>query len=167
MRRTFALLAALTFVASTANAQTNSASVNATATVLQPLNIALAAGTGIDFGNVYPGTAPAAIAATSGAKFTVAGHAGAEVNFVYTLPATLAGATLGWSQCIDTNDNAGDGCAISSAAPSSSALTFTGNLSGTGAAQVWLGASLGTVPANQAAGAYSATVDITVNYTGN
>jgi len=167
MRRTFALLAALALVASTAQAQ-NTANVTATATVVTPLTLSLASGA-IDFPTVFPGTTPAAIAPASGAKLVAAGYNTAQVDCRFTaLPATLddgLGNTLGISfqYCLDNDDSAA-ACAQSGTA--ASATPYLINLAG-GGAQLWLGATLSAVPVAQAAGAYSGTVTVSVNYTGS
>ena len=166
MRRFLAALA-LAFVATTAQAQ-NTANVDATATVVSPLTLTLSSGA-IDFGNVFPGTTPAAITPASGAKFVAAGYASAEVDFQFTtVPASLSdGANnlgITFQYCVDNDDDAA-ACAVSGSAATGVANVV--NLTAGGAAQLWLGATLAAIPANQPAGSYTGQVSLQVNYTGN
>jgi hypothetical protein len=166
MRRSLSLLA-LALVATTAQAQ-NTANVTATATVVTPLTLTLSSGA-IDFGNVFPGTTPAAIAPASGAKFVAAGYLASEVDFQFTtVPASLddgLGNSLGvtFQYCLDNDDSA---AACASSGSAATGVSHLINLAA-GNAQLWLGATLAAVPANQAAGAYSGQVSLQVNYTGN
>jgi hypothetical protein len=166
MRRSLALVG-LALLASTAQAQ-NTANVTATATVVTPLTLTLSSGA-IDFPTVFPGTTPAALAPASGAKFVAGGYQTAEVDFRFTaVPASLSdglGNSLGitFQYCLDNDD---DATACSSSGNAATGAAHLINLAA-GSAQLWLGATLAAVPANQAAGAYSAQVSLEVNYTGN
>lgn len=165
MRRMLGLLA-LALVSTTAQAQ-NTSNVTATATVVAPLTLSLSSGA-IDFGNVFPGTTPAAIAPASGAKFVATGYQTAEVDFQFTtVPASLSDGTntigITFQYCVDNDDDA-TACAVSG-----NAATGVANLVNLAAnnAQLWLGATLAAIPANQPAGSYTGQVSLQVNYTGN
>lgn len=165
MRRMLGLLA-LALVSTTAQAQ-NTSNVTATATVVAPLTLTLASGA-IDFGNVFPGTTPAAIAPAAGAKFVATGYQTAEIDFQFTaVPVSLtSGANsigITFQFCAD-NDDSPAVCAVSGAAAVGVAnvLNLAANT-----AQLWLGATLAAIPAGQPAGAYTGQIDLQVNYTGN
>ncbi|HYT04712.1 MAG TPA: DUF4402 domain-containing protein [Gemmatimonadales bacterium] len=155
---------ALTVLATVAQAQTNNASIQATATVQQPINVTGDAA--LAFGNVFPGVAKT-VAPTDAAAghFTVTGQASANVNLTFTLPGSLSdgsGNTLPiatW-QAIHNNTNvtAGDTSFTPSAGLTSTTLDAT-----TGKRYLFIGATVSPA-SNQAAGAYSGTVTMTVVY---
>jgi hypothetical protein len=163
-----ALLAMATAGATAASAQ--SANINATANVLQPLTVT---GTNnLAFGNVYPGVnkSIAYSDATNAGKFSVTGYGGAQVSVGFTLPTTLNGpssSTLpidSWTGYYNTTNSATSGG--STFTPSASVVTT--NLSGsggTGSLFVFVGARVSPT-GTQTAGAYTNTVTMTVAYTG-
>lgn len=165
MRRLLGLLA-IAFAATSVQAQ-NTANVTATANVVTPLTLTLESGA-IDFGNVFPGTTPAAIAPASGAKFVASGFQTFEVDFQFsTVPASLTDGVnnigITFQYCVDNDDEATD-CTTSGTAATGVANIV--NLA-TGEAQLFLGATLAAIPANQPAGSYTGQVSLQVNYTGN
>ncbi len=154
-------------VAAAAQAQPNSATIQATANVLTPLTVT--AGASLVFGDVFPGVNESVAITDAGAgSWSVAGQTDAEVTLTFTLPANLASG----GNTMPIVFGATDAGYNTTAAPGS-ATTFdpaggaTADLSAdaTGVLYIWIG---GTVqPAtNQAAGGYSAGVTLTVDYTG-
>src|SRR5260221_14083886 len=75
---------------SAAQAQTNNASITATATVQTPINVIGAQA--LAFGNVFPGVnkTVAATDLTNAGRFDVTGQASTPVTLTFTLPATLS-----------------------------------------------------------------------------
>lgn len=155
---------ALVVAAPQASAQ-QSASIQATAQVQTPLTV-----TGVnnlDFGNVFPGVNPTVLLTDAGAgHFSVLGVLNAEVDLSFSsLPATLVSGvnsialsyTGGWN----TAANPGTATAFTPSAGLIQRLDAA-----TGELHVYLGGTL-TVPANQAAGLYQATITLDAAYTGN
>ena len=156
------VVAALTLTGTALQAQTNNASINATASVQQPINVvgfqALA------FGNVFPGVnkTVAANDLTNAGRFDVTGQASTPVTISFTLPATLnsAGNTMpiasytGQSALLNTG---------AGAVAFNPVVGTTTSLSGAGALFVWVGAQVQPAT-NQAAGNYSGTITMTVVY---
>jgi hypothetical protein len=156
-------VALLAGVAGAAHAQSQSASITATAVVQQPLNVT--AGNNLDFGNVLPGVAKAVAASDAGAgTFLIEGQSGFEVAMTYTLPGNLANGAnnlpIGtWSGLHNgTNSTAG----ATSFTPGVSNV----NVYGSGDIWVFLGATV-TPGASQVAGTYTGTIQLDVAYTGN
>src|SRR5256885_14051777 len=81
---------ALVISASAAQAQTNNASITATAAVQTPINVLGAQQ--LNFGNVFPGVNKTVNATdlTNGGRFDVTGQASTPVTLSFTLPATLS-----------------------------------------------------------------------------
>ncbi len=150
--------------ATTASAQ--SGNINVTATVLQPLTVTGARELG--FGNVYPGVNKIiAVADLTSGKFTLDGHANAQVNISFTLPTNLtSGAnTLSistWTGYRNTTDSPSlGGTSFDPATP-----TTTTNLDAiTGDLFVFLGATV-SPSSSQAQGSYTATITMNAAYTG-
>jgi hypothetical protein len=165
MRNSKLSLAVLALVigASAVQAQTNSGTIAATATVLTPINVTSVQP--LAFGNVFPGVnkSVAATDLTNAGRLDVTGQVNAPVTLSFTLPATLSSGTN--TMPIDSYtgmraDNSAQtvGAALFSPGPSNSAT-----LSPTGTMFVWVGARV--VPAtNQAQGVYTANVTMTVVY---
>jgi hypothetical protein len=158
-----ALVAAgLTVGAATAEGQTPSASIQATATVLSALSVA--AGNNLVFGNVTPGLNKT-IAITDGGAgtFTVTKAATSGVTLSFTLPTDLAsGLNLlpigSWSGAWNTSATTAGATAFTpSAAGSNTAVTAGTSLT------VFVGATVSPVAA-QAAGNYSGTVTMSAVY---
>jgi hypothetical protein len=142
-----------------------SASINVTATVQQP--IAVSGAVAMAFGNVFPGISKT-IAATgaSAGRFDVTGQTSAPVNLTLGLPTSLAQgvntlAIGSWTGYLSPTTSPAGGAAFSpvdgsvqSASLSSAAL---------GALSVFLGATVSPA-VNQSPGAYLGTVSLTVTY---
>jgi hypothetical protein len=149
-------------LAATAQAQTNSANISATATVQQPINVTGAVA--LAFGNVFPGVAKTIGVSVAGAgRFDITGQASAPANLSFTLPINLtSGANnlpIGtWTGHVNTVNNPTTGTNFT---PSAALQAFT--FSGTGAAFAFVGATV-TPTVTQAAGAYTGTVTLTVTY---
>jgi len=158
-----ALVAAgLTVGAATAEAQTPSASIQATATVLSALSVA--AGNNLLFGNVTPGVNKT-IAITDGGAgtFTVTKAASSGVTLSFTLPTNLASGTdllpIGsWSGAWNTS------------ASTAGATAFTPSPAGTNTSvnaatvlTVFVGATV-SPPLAQPAGNYAGTVTMSAVY---
>ena len=142
-----------------------SASILAQATVQTPLTV-----TGVsnlNFGNVFPGVNPTVVLTDAGAgHFQIAGVLNAEVDVSFSsLPATLTSGgnniaivyTGGWHTLANP--------AAATAFVPSAGLTERLDAA-TGELHVYLGGGL-TVPGNQPAGVYQATITLDAAYTGN
>jgi hypothetical protein len=164
MRNSKLSLAVLALVigASAVQAQTNSGSITATATVLTPINVTTAQQ--LDFGNVFPGVNKTILASAPAAagRFDVTGQVSAPVTLQFTLPGSLAsgGNTLPIDSYtgVHADNSAQTGGSGFTPGPSNAAT-----LSAAGQLFVWIGARV--VPAtNQAQGVYTANVIMTVVY---
>lgn len=160
-------LAALVLVAAgvvTAQAQTNNASINVTATVQQPINVTAA--NALSFGNVLPGVnSTVGVASASAGRFDVTGQASTPVTLSFVLPTNLSDG-LGNLLPIGTwtgNHNTTNAPTGTSFTPANGPATFPSTLSATGTLFVFVGATVSPA-VNQAAGAYSGTVQLTVVY---
>jgi spore coat protein U-like protein len=159
---TFAALALSVLGTVAAQAQVNNASITATATVQQPINVTGAQS--LNFGNVFPGVAKT-IAATDGTnagRWDVTGQASSLVNLSFTLPANLtSGVNLlpiaNFTGGTNTVNNAATAASITPSAGGSATLSGTGQLF------VWVGAQVNAAT-NQPAGVYTASVTLTVTY---
>lgn len=167
MKKLALAAASLALTAVTASAQ--SAPINATATVLQPLSVAGAQN--LAFGNVFPGLnkAVAYTDAANAGKFTVSGEQAKQVSMTFTLPANLTSGANNllidtWTGYYNTtNSSASGGAAFT---PSTSAQLATLSAAGNpGQLFLFVG---GTVKptATQVAGTYTGTVQLNVVYTG-
>jgi hypothetical protein len=139
-----------------------SATINATATVLSPITVTGA--NPLAFGNVTPGVAKtiAASASTAG-LFTVAAANTTPIAVTFTLPGTLTGPGApmpmsAWTGLWNQANNQGAGTAFT---PSAVALNQT--TSATGGFFVWVGATV-TPAAVQTAGAYTGVITMNVVY---
>jgi hypothetical protein len=162
LRTTFVALA-LSGAALGVEAQTNNASIQATAVVQQPINVTGAAN--LAFGNVFPGVNKTVAVTDGGAgRWDAAGQAAANVQLTFGLPATLSDGTntlpIGtftghWN---NTAASPSGGTSFSpSASPSNATFGAGGQL------YVYIGASV-TPATTQAAGTYSGSVSMTVVY---
>ena len=145
-----------------AAAQTNNASIQATAVVQQPINVTGARN--LVFGNVFPGVNKVlAVTDPNSGRWDVAGQADANVQLTFALPATLSDGTnslpIGTYAAHYNTSNAPTGGTdfTPSAAPT------TAVLSGTGGLWVFVGATVSPAT-NQPAGNYSGTLSMTVVY---
>jgi hypothetical protein len=156
------VVASLILTGTALQAQTNNASITATASVQTPINVVGAQP--LNFGNVFPGVnkTVAATDLTNGGRFDVTGQASTPVTLSFTLPATLSsgGNTMpivsytGVHALLATQAG---GIGFSPAAGANPTL------SGTGALFVGVGAQVQPAT-NQAAGVYTASVTMTVVY---
>ncbi|MEP7325428.1 MAG: DUF4402 domain-containing protein [Gemmatimonadota bacterium] len=156
------LAAAAMFGTTSVFAQSQTGSVTATATVQQPIDVTGAVN--LAFGNVFPGVAKViAVNAATAGRFDVTGQATSPVLISFVLPANLiSGANnlpIGtWTGHHNTvNAPVGGTNFVPSAATTNSAFSAGGTLF------VFVGATV-TPATNQAAGAYSGTVQMTVTY---
>lgn len=154
---------ALVISASAVQAQTNNASITATATVQTPINVLGAQA--LSFGNVFPGVnkTVAATDLTNAGRFDVTGQASTPVTLSFTLPATLSSGANTMPIDTYTGIRADDAAQTLGAVLFSPGASNAATLSGTGTMFVWVGARV--VPAtNQAQGVYTASVTMTVVY---
>ena len=175
MRRCMKLLtvcvaAALVLTGSSvAHAQSNQASITATANVLAPISIA--GDNDLDFGTVFPGINKTILYTdlANGGHWSISGATGREVDLTFVLPLTLASG----------GDNLAIVFAAGSAARNTSdvvggATTFdpsaveTAFLSGgaPGTLFVWVGGEVQPT-ISQPGGTYTGTITLTIDYTGN
>jgi len=156
------LVAAALVLTGTLQAQTNNASITATASVQTPINVVGAQQ--LNFGNVFPGVNKT-IAATdlaNAGRFDVTGQASTPVTLSFTLPATLSSGGNTMPIVSYTGVHAllvtqAGGVAFSPVAGA------TPTLSGTGALFVWVGAQVQPAT-NQVAGVYTGSIVMTVVY---
>jgi hypothetical protein len=150
----------MALTASTARAQ--NANIQALANVYAA--IVVTAGNDLDFGNVFPGV-PKTVATgdASAGTFSATGEANGPINLTFTLPAQLTSGgdnmpINAWTGCHDS-DNTHAGCTafVPSGAPTGASF------SGAGQIWLWIGATV-TPAANQAAGAYTATITLQIDY---
>ena len=165
-KATFVAMAALVMFPAALMAQPNSATIQATATVLTPLTVT--ATNNLDFGtSVFPGVNASVLPTDASAgQFDLGGVANAEVDLDFgTLPAQLAGPGDNMTISFSATD-AGHGTSQPAQTAFDPATGSLANLDGSGLLSVWIG---GTVqPRNdQTSGAYTAGITLTVNYTGN
>ena len=153
---------ALMLTGTALQAQTNNASITATASVQTPINVVGAQA--LSFGNVFPGVnkTVAATDLTNAGRFDVTGQASTPVTLSFNLPATLASGAntmpiVSYSG-VHAPDNAQ--AAPTAFAPAGGA---TPTLNGAGALWVWVGAQVQPAT-NQAAGVYTGSITMTVVY---
>ena len=156
------LVAAALVLTGTLQAQTNNASITATASVQTPINVVGAQQ--LSFGNVFPGVNKTINASdlSNAGRFDVTGQANAPVTLSFTLPATLSsgGNTMpivSYAGVHAQNNAQTGGTAF---APVSGA---TPTLNGSGALWVWVGAQVQPAT-NQVAGVYTGSITMTVVY---
>ena len=156
------VVAALLLCGTVAQAQSNTASIQATATVLTPINVA--SGQPLSFGNVFPGVNKAVPATdlTNAGRFDVTGQNGATVNMSFTLPGTLSsgGNTMPIASFTGIHALVGTQASGIAFTPSAGATTV---LSGSGQLFVWVGGQVQPAT-NQAAGLYTGSIILTVVY---
>jgi hypothetical protein len=155
-------VAALVLTSPALQAQTNNASITATASVQTPINVVGAQS--LSFGNVFPGVnkTVAATDLTNAGRFDVSGQASTPVTLSFTLPATLSSGAntmpiVSYTGVHAQNNAQTGGTAF---APASGA---TPTLNGSGALWVWVGAQVQPAT-NQAAGVYTGSITMTVVY---
>jgi len=157
-----AVLALVVIGASAAQAQSNNASITATASVQTPINVVGAQQ--LNFGNVFPGVNKTVAAAdlTNAGRFDVTGQASTPVTLSFTLPATLSSGAN--TMPIDSYagvraDNSSQTSGIGFVPGASNPAT----LSATGLLFIWIGARV-TPATNQAQGTYTGSITMTVVY---
>ncbi|MBI5267866.1 MAG: hypothetical protein HY851_11605 [candidate division Zixibacteria bacterium] len=171
-----AALVALVAIVPLSSAQSQDVAVGqATATVLAVLSVT--ATQSLDFGNVYQGVAKTqdeTSDANSG-KFAITGQASANISCFFQLPEYVALANGSDRMVITFSTTDATFAPAAGATPSAPGVGATANtnprnLTGTalgaaGGAQIFLGGKV--IPSvNQAAGAYSADIVLTVAYSG-
>jgi hypothetical protein len=156
------VVAALVLTGTTLQAQTNNASITATASVQTPINVVGAQQ--LSFGNVFPGVnkTVAATDLSNAGRFDVTGQASTPVTLSFTLPATLSSGGNTMPIVSFTGEYALLATQVGGFlfAPAAGANP---TLSGTGALFVWVGAQVQPAT-NQVAGVYTASVTMTVVY---
>jgi hypothetical protein len=157
------LLAAVVGLMTTeAQGQTQTATILASATVMQPINVIGAVN--LAFGSVFPGVArTVGVNAAGAGRFDVTGQPSAPVFVSFVLPANLtSGAntlTIGsWTGHQNPVNNPTTGTNFT---PSAAMTTAT--FSGTGQLYVYIGATV-TPVVSPAPGVYNGTIQITVTY---
>ena len=157
-----AVLALVVIGVSAAQAQTNSASITATADVQTPINVI--GFQQLNFQNVFPGVnkTVAATDLTNAGRFDVTGQLSTAVTLSFTLPATLSSGANTMPIDSYTGIHA-DNSAQTGGIGFNPVTGASPTLGATGGLFVWIGARV--VPAtNQAQGVYTANVTMTVVY---
>lgn len=156
------VVTALVLTSTALQAQTNNASITATASVQTPINVVGAQA--LDFGNVFPGVNKtiAATDLTNGGRFDVTGQASTPVTLSFTLPATLSSGAntmpiVSYTGVHAQNAAQTGGVAFAPAAGANPTLSAGGALF------VWVGAQVQPAT-NQAAGVYTGSISMTVVY---
>src|SRR6266540_4648602 len=142
------VVAALVLTGTALQAQTNNASITATASVQTPINVVGAQQ--LNFGNVFPGVnkTVAATDLTNAGRFDVTGQASTPVTLSFTLPATLSSGAN--TMPIDTYTGIhADNSAQTGGVAFNPVTGATPTLSATGGLFVWVGARV--VPATHQA----------------
>ncbi len=156
------VVASLVLTGTALQAQTNNASITATASVQTPINVVGAQQ--LSFGNVFPGVnkTVAATDLTNAGRFDVTGQASTPVTLSFTLPATLSSGGNTMPIVSFTGEYALVATQVGGFlfAPAAGANP---TLSGTGALFVWVGAQVQPAT-NQVAGVYTASITMTVVY---
>ncbi len=162
-RVTLAALALIALAATSAQSQTNNASIQATASVQTPINVVGDAN--LVFGNVFPGLAKTIAVTDAGAgHFSATGQATANVDLTFSLPGTLSdgsGNTMPIGTWTGHHNNANLATGGTDFTPSGTPTST--QLSGSGQKYVFIGATVSPAT-NQAAGSYSGQVSMTVVY---
>lgn len=144
---------------------TANTSVPVTATVIQGLTLTVSGGP-LDFGNVLVGSTPSSISPqSSSVLFTVSGNGGSTVSVSYS-NVTLngpSGATLNFTPSV-YGSSLSTGQSTSTDVASGTTVNLSGTTGSGGNYYLWLGGSLGSVPAGQTTGSYSGVFTMTVSY---
>lgn len=154
---------ALLVLGAAAHAQSNNASIQATADVQQPINVAGAAD--LAFGNVFPGlNKTIAVTDPSAGRWNVNGQASANVELTFSLPASLSDGTNPLAIGTYTghwNNTAASPSGGTSFTPSGAATSAV--LGAAGELYVYIGATVSPT-STQPAGSYSGSLSMTVVY---
>ena len=157
-----AVLALVVFGAA-AQAQTNNASITATANVQTPINVVGAQQ--LNFENVFPGVNKTVTPSdlTNAGRFEISGQSSAPVTLSFTLPATLSSGLntmpIDTYQGVRAEDATQSGVSVLFSPGASNGAT----LSAAGALYVWIGARV-TPAATQPQGTYTGSIQMTVVY---
>ena len=157
------VVAALVLTSTALQAQSNNASITATASVQTPINVLGAQQ--LNFGNVFPGVnkTVAATDLTNGGRFDVTGQASTQVTLSFTLPATLSS---GGGNTMPIVSYTGVHALLATQVGGTAFFPAAGaspTLSGSGALFVWVGAQVQPAT-NQVAGVYTGSIVMTVVY---
>lgn len=157
------LISALALVPTGLNAQ---ASISATATVATAL--VLAAGNNLDFATVIPGfSKTVAVSDAAAGTFSMAGGAGAEINFSFSsLPANLSDGSGNLLPIVYTGAHNTVNDPTTGASAYTPSAGATANLSGIGEFYVFIGGTVNAT-ASPPNGIYTGTITMTAAYTGN
>ncbi len=161
-RSVFSAVVALGLSLGAGAAQALTASISATATVLQAITVS--PDNALDFGNVTPGVNRTVAPSDAGAgRFTITKAAGTGLSLSFVLPANLVSggnnlAISGWTGAWNTSATP---TGATSFTPSASAYN-TGTVAGS-TVVVYVGATVQPTAA-QAAGSYSGSVQMTAVY---
>lgn len=166
----FAGAALLLGAMSTAQAQATPATASIPAQAVVQTALSAATVQGLDFGSTFGGIARTVLPTdvTSG-EVTFTGGANAEITITFTtLPATLTGPgapiPLTYGASAAATNPAGTRAGATTFDPTAGRTVRLNNT--TGLLSLYLGGTV-TPPANQAAGTYVGTVDLSAAYTGN
>jgi hypothetical protein len=163
-----ALCAMIIFTGLAASQLRAQATVQATGTVLQPIQMS---GTNLSFGNnIFPGIDKQVTRTnTNAAQFDISGEAGKEIVANFTLPSDLTDGANNLPIVFNALDAAHAGISTDQSSATSfdpnSPLTTTLDAT-SGELYVWLGGTV-TPDKNQPAGTYSADITLDIAYTGN
>jgi spore coat protein U-like protein len=156
------LVAVLALTGTALQAQSNNASITATASVQTPINVVGAQP--LSFGNVFPGVNKTVVATdlTNAGRFDVTGQASTPVTLSFTLPATLGSGSntmpiVSYAGVHALNSTGIGGIGFLPSAGASPSLNASGQL------WVWVGAQVQPAT-NQVAGVYTGSITMTVVY---
>jgi len=156
------LVAVLALTGTALQAQTNNASITATASVQTPINVVGAQP--LNFGNVFPGVNKTVVATdlTNAGRFDITGQASTPVTLSFTLPATLGSGSntmpiVSYAGVHAQNSTGTGGIGFLPSAGASPSLNASGAL------WVWVGAQVQPAT-NQVAGVYTGSITMTVVY---
>src|SRR5437667_2447932 len=157
------VVASLVLTGTALQAQTNNASITATASVQTPINVL--GPQPLNSGNVFPGVNKTVAASdlTNAGRFDVTGTPSTQVTLSFTLPATLSS---GGGNTMPIVSYSGVYALVATQAGGfifAPAAGASPTLSGTGGLFVWVGAQVQPAT-NQVAGVYSASIIMTVVY---
>jgi len=151
------------FISFTSYSQTSSISI--LATVLSPISITT---TDLNFGSVVRNVSKTITPGGSGSgKFEVTGEAGKEVQFSFIVPTYISSGSneLSYS-CSNSEAKYSTDASGTPGTTFSPLSTITTNLSSSGKLYVFIGGKLQPT-SSQAAGSYSGTITMSIQYTGN
>lgn len=147
----------------------NSGNITAQANVLTPITVT--AERNVDFANVFPGVSKAVVVnSLASGRLKASGASNGEVSLGFTLPANLtSGANtlpISFGATSAGRNTVNDPAAATLFDPAVGATARLGTTPSPTELFVWIGGTV-TPASQQAAGLYTGTVTLTVNYTGN